>query len=58
MAKLQGTYQMPEMLRDHQLQGLSSTCGITGDHGISGHNLMDLGGMGFETIRGHLQMPY
>lgn len=50
------TYKMPKVLRNHQLEGLSGACRVSGDHWVLGHDLRDGCDPRVETLSGNLRI--
>ena len=47
-------YEMPEMLGDHEFEGLGRAGGITGDHWVTRHDLADRRRMRIEPFSSDL----
>ena len=44
------TYQMTEVLLDHELQRLGSAGGVPSDHGVARHDMLDRGMVRVDTL--------
>ena len=52
------TYQVTEVLLDHELQGLCSACGVASDHGVARHDMLDRGMVRVDTLGSDLQPKF
>ena len=48
------TYQVTEVLLDHELQRLGCASGVPGDHRVPRHDMFDSGMVRVDTLRGNL----
>ena len=48
------TYQMAEMTRNHELEGLRGAGSVPCHHRVASHDLADGGGVGVKSFRGDL----